>query len=132
MRNDTQLKITLTLNEGLKEYHFDIYNKEYRFVGTVIINEKGQLEWYIFNKDYENNTFIFDKGIEENILSLASYIYGKRINNTLEDINYSKLPVKDRWERAIEYIEKFGFTVNYKINRYYNDEYANKVITRYL
>jgi hypothetical protein len=124
MRNDTYIKVTCVNNERNDEFHFDFYNKERKLVGTVQVNEKGQLKWYIFNKRDED-VFLLDQGIEKNILYAVSYIYGAPVENTIEFINEANMIDENRWDRALDFIEKRGLYVNYKKDQYYNDDYAN-------
>jgi len=124
MRNDTNIKVTCVNNERTDEFHFDFYNKEGKFVGTVQVNEQGQLKWYIFNKRDED-VFILDQGIEENILYTVSYIFGAPVENTVEYINEANMCDENRWDRALNFIERRGLYVNYKQDQYYNSDYAN-------
>ena len=129
MRNDTYIKVTYIKNNGVKEFHFDYYNKEQKFVGTVEVDSKGRLKWNIFTKR-DNSVFLLDQGIENNILETVSYIYGRPVENNLEYIMFSRIPSRNRWDRALEYIEKRGLYVNLKSDMYYNTDYANLSVKR--
>lgn len=122
MRNDTLIKVTKIINDGLNELHFDYYNKEYMFVGTVIVNEEGKTAWYIFDKNHENKTYLLDFDIEENILETVSYILGEPVENDIEYVKKGKLLNPIRWSKAQEYIAKRGYVINYKQHQYYNDD----------
>lgn len=111
MKNDTQLKITCLTNENKKdEFHFDYFDKEANLLGTIAIDESGRLGWAIWNDEYQKQ-----------ILATVSYILGKDITNSIEDVLEAKEPDQLRWGRVQEYIEKRGLIVNYQQSvKFYN------------
>ena len=120
MKNDTQIKVTCLTNENNKdEFHFDYYNKEGSILGTVVVDERGIVGWYIWEKEYQ-----------ENILYNVSYIFGKQVDDTIEYVLEGKQSDPIRWEKAQEFIESKGLLVNYKQNISFNQEFKNGIPKR--
>ncbi len=135
-----QLKITFVrTEENNYELHFDYYNKENKLIGTVMVDILGRLFWQIFNVSVEcddNYEVIGEKivrldcGIENIILDLVSDIYGTRVKNNKEFINFARLPIGDRWEKAQQIIEDHGYYINNKGNDYYNEDYYDRAMAK--
>lgn len=115
MKNDTQIKVTCLTNKNKEdELHFDYYDKEGNIVGTVAVDENGRLGWTIWNIKHQPN-----------ILYNASYIYGEKIENSIEYILEAKKKDSIRWDRAQDFIDFKGLVVNYQQNRYFGKEFKN-------
>lgn len=116
MRNDTDVKVTCLTNDNEKdEFHFDYYDKEGNIVGTVAVSENGKLGWAIWNQEYASV-----------ILDNVSYIFGAKVDNSMEYISLAKEQVKTRWTRAEDYIMSKGLYVNYLQNDYFKREFDKK------
>ena len=130
MRNDLQLKITSINKDGKYEIHLDYYNKDNELIGTILVKENGVLDWSILNRDPKGKISSINKGVEDNILYMVSYIMNQDIEDTLESHILALIPERDRWKRIYDYIEKSGIYVNYKNNQYYNTKRYENLIKR--
>ena len=122
MRNDTQVKVTCINNEKRQdEFHFDYYDKEGAIVGTVAVDESGRLGWSIWDDTYKDN-----------ILYNAAYIFGMKLENSIEYILEAKKPDPIRWDRAQDYISTKGLIVNYyqdtRFSREFKDGSGKRII----
>jgi len=116
MRNDTQLKVTCTIDENkVEELHFDYFDKEGNFIGKIIVSSTGSLKWNIINALYQ-----------ETINIPIEYILGDKCGNRFE----YEMPNEDlnRWERALDMIEERNLYINYTQTFGFDDEKSNITI----
>ena len=115
MGNNVLKKITcITSDNRRDEFNFDYYDNEGRLVGNVIVDELGRLFWSIWDEEYEKS-----------IIETASYIFGKPVENTTECMIEAQSLDQNRWDKAQEYIEKHGYSVNYLQNPKFNEYFDN-------
>ncbi len=109
MTNKLQVKVTLLkTKEDNIEYHFDYYDRDGIIVGTIAVDNNGKLGWLIWNQEHSNS-----------ILTVVSYIFGMKVENSVEDIIAAKKEEPSRFDRAKEYINNNGLIVN-NISNFYN------------
>ena len=107
MRNDLIVKATwLINNDNQNEIYLDYFNKKGKYVGNIIVDEIGRLEWHIIDALYQ-----------EDLFAVINYING---NN---DINRLEFKEKDldisRWERLKLFIQQKSIILNrYSENRF--------------
>ena len=116
MRNDTLLKVTCTIDDNKTEkLDFEYFDKEGNFVGNIIVDSRGNLNWQVINGLYF-----------ETINPSIEYIIGEKNNNHFE----YEMPNIDlsRWERALDMIDERNLHVNYSKEMNYENEDINKHI----
>lgn len=109
MKNDLYIKISSLTSEGRSILHLDFINKKGIYIGNIIISSDGQMEWYIIDKNYE-----------ENIISAVREINGYKSPNKLE-YNDDKYNIV-RWENAWLFINNHGYHINFYRNISLNEE----------
>ena len=100
MRNDVQIKATWVVDGVDGELYFDFYNTESKYIGDVIVTDKGKVLWHIADLNYEPN-----------LLELINFIMG---NSDKRMTNYETMDEdRERWKKACIY----AYTRNLVVNR---------------
>ena len=103
-------KITqVRINEYLVNIYFDFLDKNEKYLGNIVVSNKGELEWYIINPNYEYE-----------IRDIVNFINGKKSIKRLEYVEPQMNPI--RWARVQLLLEERNFFLNYRHNILYSDD----------
>ena len=99
MRNDVNIKTTWVRDNGINEIYFDFHNTEGKYIGNIIVTEKGKVSWSLLDLMYEKNIF-----------GVVDYIMG---NNDRKLLHFETSEEDSkRWDRAKIYIATHNVVLN--------------------